>query len=82
MVQRLNNNFPRRTMMRFYDQQHEFYCGVDLHTRRMYLCILDREGNKQLHRNMRAKPHEFLRAISGFREDLVVGVECMFTAAR
>ena len=65
--------------MRFYDQQHEFYCGVDLHTRRMYLCILDREGNKQLHRNMRAKPHEFLRAISGFREDLVVGVECMFT---
>lgn len=42
--------------MRFYDRQHQFYCGVDLHTRRMYLCILDREGNKQLHRNVRAKP--------------------------
>ena len=46
--------------MRFYDQQHEFYCGIfycgiDLHTRRMYLCIFDREGNKQLHRIMRAK---------------------------
>ena len=27
-------------MMRFYDQQHEFYCGVDLHTRKMYLCVL------------------------------------------
>ncbi len=65
--------------MRFYDQQHEFYCGVDLHTKRMYLCILDREGNKQLHRNMRAKPHEFLRAVEPFREDLIVGVECMFT---
>ena len=65
--------------MRFYDQQHEFYCGVDLHTRKMYLCILDREGNKRLHRNVRAKPHEFLQAIKGFREDLVVGVECMFT---
>ena len=65
--------------MRFYDQQHEFYCGVDLHTKRMYLCILDREGNKQLHRNVRAKPHEFLRAINDFREGLVVGVECMFT---
>jgi hypothetical protein len=60
--------------MRFYDQQHGFYCGVDLHTRRMYLCILDREGNKQLHRNMRAKPHEFLRAVEPFREDLIVGV--------
>ena len=45
-------------MMRFYDQQHEFYCGVDLHTRKMYLCILDREGNECLHRNMRAKPRE------------------------
>jgi transposase len=45
----------------------------------MYLCILDREGNKQLHRNMRAKPHEFLRAVEPFREDLIVGAECMFT---
>ncbi len=65
--------------MRFYDQQHEFYCGVDLHTRKMYLCVLDREGNKRLHRNMRAKPDDFLRAIKPFRDGLVVGVECMFT---
>ena len=65
--------------MRFYDQQHEFYCGVDLHTRKMYLCVLDREGNKRLHRNMRAKPVDFLRAIKPFRDGLVVGVECMFT---
>jgi transposase len=66
-------------MMRFYDGRHEFYCGVDLHTKRMYLCILDREGNKRLHRNVRAKPRDFLRAIEGFRDDLVVGAECMFT---
>jgi transposase len=65
--------------MRFYDGQHRFYCGVDLHTKRMYLCIFDHEGNKRLHRNMRAKPHDFLSAIQGFRDDLVVGVECMFT---
>lgn len=32
-----------------------------------------------MHRNMRAKPHEFLRAIKALREDLFVGVECMFT---
>lgn len=65
--------------MRFYDQQHKFYCGVDLHTRRMYLCILDREGNKVLQRNMRAKPRDFLLSIKRFRDDLVVGAECMFT---
>jgi len=65
--------------MRFYDGQHQFYCGVDLHTKRMYLCILDHEGNKRLHRNVRSKPHDFLNAIKDFRDDLVVGVECMFT---
>jgi transposase len=45
----------------------------------MYLCILDQEGNTRLHRNVRAKPHDFLSAIEGFRDDLVVGAECMFT---
>ena len=65
--------------MRFYDGQHQFYCGVDLHTKRMYLCILDHEGNKRLHRNVPAKPREFLSAIEGFRDDLIVGAECMFT---
>ena len=66
-------------MMRFYDGQHKFYCGVDLHTKRMYLCILHNERNKRLHRNVRAKPRDFLLAIKRFRDDLVVGVECMFT---
>ena len=65
--------------MRFYNDQHRHYCGVDLHTKRMYLCILDQEGNKLLHRNVRAKPHDFLTAIEGFRDDLIVGAECMFT---
>jgi transposase len=45
----------------------------------MYLCILDHAGNKLLHRNVRAKPHDFLSAIEDFRDDLVVGAECMFT---
>jgi transposase len=45
----------------------------------MYLCILDRDGNKLLHRNMRAKPDDFLNAIKPFRDDLVVGAECMYT---
>jgi transposase len=65
--------------MRFYNGQHRHYCGVDLHTKRMYLCILDHEGTKLLHRNVQAKPREFLSAIEGFRDDLVVGAECMFT---
>lgn len=64
--------------MRFYTQQHDFYCGVDLHARSMYLCILDRDGKIVLHRNMSAGPEPFLQAIAPYRGNLVVGVECIF----
>jgi transposase len=64
--------------MRFYTKQHKFYCGIDLHTNKMYLCILNQEGEIVLHRNIRTKPELFLRAIQPFRDDLVVSAECMF----
>jgi len=64
--------------MRFYTKQHQFYCGIDLHTTKMYLCILNQKGEKVLHRNMKARPDNFLHAIKPFREDLVVSAECMF----
>ncbi len=32
-----------------------------------------------LHRNLRADPDIFLRAVRPFSDDLVVGAECMFT---
>ena len=32
------------TSMRFYTTQHPFYCGIDLHARTMYVCILDQAG--------------------------------------
>jgi predicted NBD/HSP70 family sugar kinase len=41
--------------MRFYTQQHPFYCGIDLHARTMYLCILNRDGEILVHRNMKTK---------------------------
>gem|GEM_PF-3105677 len=31
-------------MLRFYKHPNAFYCGVDLHARTMYLCILDFAG--------------------------------------
>ena len=30
--------------MRFYATQHQYYCGIDLHAKKMYVCIMDREG--------------------------------------
>ena len=26
--------------MQFYTKQHKFYCGIDPHTKKMYVCIL------------------------------------------
>ena len=65
--------------MRFYTSQHPFYCGIDLHARTMYLCILNQAGETVLHRNMKCDPKIFLAAIAPFRPDVVVGVECIFT---
>ncbi len=64
--------------MRFYTKQHAFYCGIDLHARSMYLCILNTAGEIVLHRDMDAAPEPFLQAIAPYRADLVVGVECIF----
>jgi transposase len=65
--------------MRFYTKQHQFYCGIDLHARTMYLCVLNQDGEIVLHRNMKAAPEPFLQAIAPYREGLVVCVECIFT---
>jgi transposase len=45
----------------------------------MYLCILDREGQMLLHKNLKSRPEIFLDAVAPYRDDLVVAVECMFT---
>src|SRR5437870_1570436 len=65
--------------MRFYTTQHQFYCGIDLHARTMYLCILNRDGEILVHRNMPVGPEPFLKTIAPYRTDLVVCVECIFT---
>jgi len=65
--------------MRFYTKQHQFYCGVDLHTRSMYICVLDQSDQILLHRNLPAEPQRFLDTISPYRQDIVVCAECMFS---
>ena len=65
--------------MRFYTKEHRYYCGIDLHARSMYLCILTQSGEIVLHRDMRAEPEPFLAAIASYRDDVVVCVECIFT---
>src|SRR6266853_335471 len=67
------------TSMRFYTTQHPFYCGIDLHARTMYVCILNQAGETLVHRNMTATPEALLKAIAPYREQIVLAAECMFT---
>jgi len=50
--------------MRFYTRQHRHYCGVDLHARSMYVCVLDRDGNVLVSKNIAAAPEPFLELIA------------------
>lgn len=65
--------------MKFYTKQHKFYCGIYLHAKSMYLCIINADGDIVLHRNIATKPEVFLKTIAPYREDMVVAVECIFT---
>ncbi len=65
--------------MRFYTQHHQFYCGIDLHARSMYVCIMNQAGEILVHRNMATTADELVKVIEPYRSDVVLAVECMFT---
>src|SRR5262245_24766030 len=66
------------TMMRFYNQQHRFYCGIDLHARTLAVCILDAAGAIAFRGNVAASPQAVRDALAPFREDVAVACACLF----
>ncbi len=65
--------------MKFYAQTHQQYCGIDLHARCLYVCILDQQGNVLVHKNINAYPQALMQVVNPYLDDLVIGVECMFS---
>jgi len=65
--------------MRFYNRQHSHYCGIDLHVKTMYVCILDATGQVLVYRNVPSTPVAWLKVVAPYRDDLFVAAECMFT---
>lgn len=64
--------------MRFYNKLHKYYCGIDLHARKMYVCIIDQDGKVLVHHNIKTDPEMILELISPYLNNVVVGVECVF----
>src|SRR4029450_9181426 len=65
--------------MRFSTTQHPFYCGIDLHTRTMYVCILSQDGEVMLHRHMKASTDGLRHARVPYPDGMVIAGECIFT---
>ena len=55
----------------------EYVCGIDLHSRSMYICIMNQKGDIQLHRNIRNDFHFFKSLIEDYSGDISVGCESM-----
>ena len=65
--------------MKYYTSTTQFNCGIDLHARQMYVCLMDREGKKLVHTNIKNNDFDFfLKLIAPYRHDLTVVCECMF----
>src|SRR6266513_2422164 len=65
--------------MKYYTSTTEFNCGIDLHARQMYVCVMDRQGKKRVHTNVKDNDFSFfLKLIEPYKHDLTVCCECMF----
>ena len=58
--------------MNLYTSTTEFNCGIDLHSKNMYVCIMNRAGNVLLHRNISKNNFQFfLKLASKFVHDFL-----------
>lgn len=65
--------------MKYYTSTSEFNCGIDLHARQMYVCLMDRQGKKLVHTNVKNNDFDFfLKLVEPYKHDLTVTCECMF----
>ena len=45
--------------MKYYKTTTKYNCGIDLHARQMYICIMDPAGNILVHRNIKGNDFAF-----------------------
>ncbi|HUI08189.1 MAG TPA: transposase [Verrucomicrobiae bacterium] len=65
--------------MKYYTTTTEYNCGIDLHARQMYVCLMDRRGNKLIHTNVQGNDFNyFLKRVEPYRHSLTVCCECTF----
>ena len=63
--------------MNFYNNIHPYYCGIDLHSRSLYVCIIAQDGKTCLHKEIPANPEKLIELLTPYIGQVVIGVECM-----
>lgn len=61
--------------MRFAKVESKYYCGIDLHSRSMYISVMDKEGEILFHRNMPNNFDIFNKYVQPYLPEMAVGVE-------
>jgi hypothetical protein len=56
----------------------KYVCGIDLHAREMYACVMNEKGEILIHRNMRTDFYHFKEKMKPFLQDLAVGAESTY----
>ena len=59
--------------MKYYTSTTEYNCGIDLHARQMYVCVMDRQGKKRVHTNVKDNDFDyFLKLIEPYKHTHVM----------
>ncbi|MDZ7764414.1 MAG: transposase [Melioribacteraceae bacterium] len=53
----------------------KYYCGVDLHDKNMYICLMQKDGEILLHKKLRNNFELFQAKTKKYTDDMSVGVE-------
>ena len=64
--------------METYPINAQFYCGIDMHARNSYLCVMNSTGDILLRRNISNNFEVFKQFMQPFLPDLAVGVESTY----
>ena len=65
--------------MNFYNPNKLFYCGIDLHARNIYICIMNKDREVLVHRQIKNNSTDlFLAILQPYKHDIVVGAESTF----
>lgn len=57
----------------------KYFCGIDLHKKSMYICIMDIVGNILFHKNIPCSAENLIKTLLPYMPDITVGVESMFS---